>query len=643
MHNDVFHQILAEYWGYTEFRSLQLDIIESISEGQDTLGLMPTGGGKSITFQVPALAKDGICLVVTPLIALMKDQVDNLKERGIKALAIYSGMTHSEIVLTLENAILGDYKFLYISPERLGTRLFQQKLRDMNVSFIVVDESHCISQWGYDFRPSYMNIANIREQLPNIPVLALTATATPEVVNDIQSILHFKTKNVYSKSFERSNIAYVVRYTEDKISEIINILHKISGSGIIYVRSRVKTKEISEILQKSGISTDYYHAGLPPYEKVEKQNAWKSGKSRIIISTNAFGMGIDKADVRVVIHLDLPSSLEEYYQEAGRAGRDGEKAFAIMLYNKNDSIKLKKRVADEFPTREFISNIYEFLAYYFQIAEGSGTEVAHDFDLYHFCSVYKLPSLPTYNALKILQLAEYIEYVDELNSRSRLIFTIDRDDLYLYDLGQEYESLINVILRLYTGLFADYVTIDEAEIGVHLQKNRKEVYEMLKILRRRSVIDYIPFKKNPYILYTKSRVDCKYLSISKAVYENRKVKFQNRISSILEYTERNDICRSKILLSYFGEIKSGSCGKCDVCLNKKKTGLSNSNFQDILFHIDIILSRAEGAISINNLIELVSDYPKDDILTVIRYQVDNLIYEIVDSDSLIKKRALPSK
>ena len=394
---DIFHKILQQYWGYNSFRPLQENIIKSVYAGKDTLGLMPTGGGKSITFQVPALALDGLCLVVTPLIALMKDQVDNLRAKGIKALAIYSGMSHSEIVTTLENAILGDYKFLYISPERLSTRLFQLKLRDMNLCMLAVDESHCISQWGYDFRPSYMNIASIREQFPDVPVLALTATATPEVTDDIQEILNFKVKNVFRKSFSRENLSYIVRYTDDKLSSLIQILTKTQGTAIVYVRSRIKTKEIAESLMKNGIQADYYHAGLPSYEKSRKQNAWKDNECRVIVSTNAFGMGIDKPDVRVVVHMDLPNSIEEYYQEAGRAGRDEKKAYATILYNKTDSTKLKKRISDEYPERDFILLLYESLAYFFQVAEGFGTEMAYDFNLHQFCSAYKFPDLLTYN------------------------------------------------------------------------------------------------------------------------------------------------------------------------------------------------------------------------------------------------------
>lgn len=620
---DIFHQILQQYWGYNHFRPLQESIIKSVYAGKDTLGLMPTGGGKSITFQVPALALDGLCLVVTPLIALMKDQVDNLKSKGIKALAIYSGMSHTEILTTLENAILGDYKFLYISPERLSTRLFQLKLKDMNICLLAVDESHCISQWGYDFRPSYMNIASIREQFPNVPVLALTATATPEVTDDIQNILCFKEKNLLRKSFVRLNLAYIVRYSEDKLSSLIQILSKMQGTAIVYVRSRIKTKEISENLVRNGISADYYHAGLPSYEKTRKQNAWKNNECRVIVSTNAFGMGIDKPDVRVVVHMDLPNSIEEYYQEAGRAGRDEQKAYAIILYNKTDSSKLKKRISDEYPERDFILLVYESLSYFFQIAEGFGMDIAYDFNLYQFCSTYKYPVLPTHNALKILDLAGYIEYTDEADSQSRLMFQIYRDELYKYEFDFEYERLINIILRLYTGLFADYVNINEGEIGIHIHKNRKEVYEMLKVLSKRHIIDYIPYKKTPFIVYVQPRFDRKHISIPKSVYEIRKERFTKRILGITEYVERNDVCRSRMLLSYFGEKESKDCGCCDVCLSKNSAGMTTFRSKQILDSISRKLLEVEGGrILLEDIINSLPDYTKEDILSIVRYQLD---------------------
>lgn len=617
---DIFHEILYKYWGYTSFRPLQEEIIQSVYSGKDTLGLMPTGGGKSLTFQVPVMAMEGLCLVVTPLISLMKDQVDNLQKRGIKALSVYSGMTHQEILVTLENAILGDYKFLYVSPERLGTDLFLSKLDSMNICLLVVDESHCISQWGYDFRPSYMNIGQIRDHFPEVPILGLTATATNEVVDDIQLRLRFRQKNVFRKSFKRDNLSYLVRYVDDKYAELTRILVKIPGTAIVYVRSRQRTKEIATELIKNGFSADFYHAGLSGEEKTRKQNAWKSDECRIIVATNAFGMGIDKPDVRLVVHLDLPNSLEEYYQEAGRAGRDENKSYAVLLHNKTDSIKLKKRVSDEFPERDFIKQVYEYLAYFLQVAEGYGYQTAYDFNLPHFCHIYKLPMIQTYNALKILELGNYVEYVDETNNRSRLMFTIYRDELYKYDFDREQDQLINLILRQYTGLFANYVTIDEALLAVKINKSRQQIYEMLVLLSKSGIVDYIPHKKTPLIIYLQPRIDIKYLSISKTIYEDRKIRFEKRVGGMLGYIEKKDICRSRMLLIYFGETDAEDCGVCDVCQMKNSLGISNYLFNKISEEINQMLVNESATIS--RIIAQLSDYESEDILSVIRFLSD---------------------
>lgn len=618
---DIYHRILKQYWGYDEFRPLQEDIIHSVSDGKDTLGLMPTGGGKSLTFQVPAMAMEGLCIVVTPLIALMKDQVDNLRQRGIRALAVYSGMTRQEIITTLENAIFGDYKFLYVSPERLATELFLNKLRDMNVCMLVVDESHCISQWGYDFRPSYLKIADIRTHLPNVPVLALTATATPEVIDDIQQQLHFGKKNVFRKSFERTNLAYIVRETENKPEDLVGLLQKVKGSTLIYVRSRQRTKEMSDFLVQNGFSADYYHAGLSSADKTNKQNAWKNNDVRIIVCTNAFGMGIDKPDVRLVVHTDLPNSIEEYFQEAGRAGRDGEKAYAVVFYHKNDSTKLKKRIRDEFPDREFISHVYDCLAYFFQIAEGYGIGMTYDFNLAHFCATYKLPMLPTHNALKIIGLSGYIEYTDEIDNRSRLMFTVYRDELYNYNFDPKNEQLVNTILRLYTGLFTNYATIDEAELALRLDTSRKAVYEMLKMLSKRNIIDYIPHKKTPLISYTHPRIESKYLTIPRMVNEDRKDRFEKRIEAVTHYAGQTEICRSKVLLSYFGEKETKDCGHCDICLAKNNSGLTNKRFNEIAIAVKKILEE-KNELPISVIVDSLSSYPSADIISVIRFLVD---------------------
>ena len=499
-----YQEILKQYWGYDSFRDLQEEIITSIGEGKDTLGLMPTGGGKSITFQVPALAQEGICIVITPLIALMKDQVQNLRKRGIKALAVYSGMTRQEILTALENCIFGDYKFLYISPERLDTDIFRTKLRSMKVSMITVDESHCISQWGYDFRPAYLKIAEIRALLPGIPVLALTATATPEVVKDIQARLDFREENVFRMSFERKNLAYMVRQTDNKTQELLHILRKVPGSAIIYVRNRRRTKEITELLVNEDITADFYHAGLDNAVKDLRQKRWQSGEVRVMVATNAFGMGIDKPDVRIVLHLDLPDSLEAYFQEAGRAGRDGEKAYAVILYTKTDRTTLHRRVVDTFPDKEYILNVYEHLQYYYQMAMGDGFQCVREFNLEEFCRKFKYFPVPVDSALKILTQAGYLEYTDEQDNASRILFTIRRDELYkLREMGTEAEALIQMILRSYTGVFTDYAYISEATLSVRTGLTREQIYNILVTLTKRRIVDYIPHKKTPYIIYTR--------------------------------------------------------------------------------------------------------------------------------------------
>ncbi|WP_293712084.1 ATP-dependent DNA helicase RecQ [uncultured Parabacteroides sp.] len=615
---DVYHKILEKYWGYPAFRPLQEDIIHSVCEGKDTLGLMPTGGGKSLTFQVPALAMEGICIVVTPLIALMKDQVDNLRRLGIKATAVYSGMTRQEIITQLENCIFGNYKFLYVSPERLATDIFINKLQAMNVCLLVIDESHCISQWGYDFRPSYMKIADIREQLPDIPVLALTATATPEVVNDIQERLHFKGKNVFRKSFVRKNLSYIVRRTEDKINSLAHILGKVPGSAIIYVRNRKRTKEVATLLREAGISADFFHAGLNRDEKNLRQSRWKNNECRVIVSTNAFGMGIDKPDVRLVVHLDMPGSLEEYYQEAGRAGRDEQRAYAVALCSNTDTIKLKKRLADEYPDREFISRVYDALGNYYQIAVGFGLDTVHDFSLIDFCSAYKFSHLQAHHALKILELAGYIEYTEEQDNASRLVFTATRDELYKYlHQDRKTDEVIQCILRSYTGLFSDYVYINEGLISTRTGLSQQEIYDVLIGLSKYRIVNYIPHKKTPLIIYTRTREEIKYLSIPRSAYEERKERFENRMNRVIDYIEENRICRSRMLITYFGEKDTSDCGCCDVCLAKNDSGLNNHTFNTIR---EALLKTLEenGPQEVKKLTEELSS-PADKIITAIRF------------------------
>ena len=616
-----YQEILKQYWGYDSFRDLQEEIITSIGEGKDTLGLMPTGGGKSITFQVPALAQEGICIVITPLIALMKDQVQNLRKRGIKALAIYSGMTRQEILTALENCIFGNYKFLYISPERLDTEIFRTKLRSMKVSMITVDESHCISQWGYDFRPAYLKIAEIRELLPGVPVLALTATATPEVVKDIQTRLNFREGNVFRMSFERKNLAYIVRKTDNKTKELLHILQRISGSAIIYVRNRRRTKEITELLTNEGITADFYHAGLDNAVKDLRQKCWQSGEVRVMVATNAFGMGIDKPDVRIVLHLDLPDSPEAYFQEAGRAGRDGEKAYAVILYAKSDKMTLHKRIVDTFPEKEYILNVYEHLQYYYQMAMGDGFQCIREFNLEEFCRKFKYFPVPVDSALKILTQAGYLEYTDEQDNSSRILFTIRRDELYkLREMGKEADALIQTILRSYTGVFTDYAYISEESLALRTGLTRQQIYNILVTLTKRRIVDYIPRKKTPYIIYTRERLDLRFLHIPPIVYEERKARYEARIKAMEEYVITENVCRSRMLLHYFGEKNEHNCGQCDVCLsNRASNDLSEKSYEELKRQILELLG--QSPLTPAEIADKIKA-EKEDIGQVIRYLLD---------------------
>lgn len=566
----IYKEILKQYWGYDDFRGIQEDIIRSVGEGRDTLGLMPTGGGKSITFQVPALASDGLCLVITPLIALMKDQVQNLRKRGIKALTIHSGMSRSEAIVALENCIFGNYKFLYVSPERIDTEIFRIKLRRMKVSLITVDESHCISQWGYDFRPSYLKIARIRELLPGVPVLALTATATPEVVKDIQHQLNFRQENVFRMSFERRNLAYIVRRTEDKNAELLHILRRVPGSAIVYVRNRRRTKEVAELLNNEHITASFYHAGLDDVTKDLRQHRWQEEKDRVIVATNAFGMGIDKPNVRLVVHLDLPDSIEAYFQEAGRAGRDGQKAYAVVLYAASDRATLHRRIPETYPDKEYIRQVYEKLQFYYQMAMGDGIGCMREFNIEDFCRKFKLFPVPVDSALKILTQAGYLQYTDEQDNASRLLFTLQRDELYkLREQDDKTELLVRTLLRSYTGLFTDYAFINEDSLATRTGLNRRQVYEILMRLSKQHILKYIPRKKTPYIIYTRERLDVDEIILPPSIYDERKQQYEKRINAMLDYVDDEIACRSRKLLRYFGEKNEHECGQCDVCLGRK--------------------------------------------------------------------------
>ena len=629
-----FQSILKRYWGYENFRPLQEDIIRSVASGKDTLGLMPTGGGKSITFQVFSLSRPGISLVITPLISLMNDQVENLKRRNIRAMAIHSGMTMQEVKIAFDSAAWGDYKFLYLSPERITTERFRERLEQMNINLIVVDEAHCISQWGYDFRPSYLRIKELRALLTDVPVLALTASATPQVVSDIQKQLMFKQKNVLKKSFFRDNLYYLVREREDKLQYLLQAAQKAEGSGIVYVRTRKTAKEVSEYFRKNKVSADYYHAGLSSANRTRKQNEWLEGKMRIIVATNAFGMGIDKPDVRFVIHFGPPNSPEAYYQEAGRAGRDGKKSFAVMIAAPSDHQLLKKQVEKSFPEPEVIKRIYVALCNYFQIAEGFGKDQIFGFDIGDFAGRYNFPVHIVLNSLIILQREGYLELTEELDNPSRVYFIVNRDDLYRFQVANaDFDGFIKLILRSYSGLFTNYVHIEEGLLAQRAKITVESVYKFLNQLDHHKIINYIPREKTPYIIFAKERLTPERLIISKENYHDRLRDFENRIDAIIRYMSNKIKCRSQILLEYFGENDSLPCGNCDICLEKKKNSLQQDEFENIKRQLKENLSYP---CSYNELIVKINGQ-ETDIIQVIRLLVDEGLINILPDNLFVWK------
>jgi len=615
-------QILSQYWGYGRFRSLQEDIILSVLEGKDTLALMPTGGGKSICFQVPAMAKEGLCLVVSPLIALMKDQVEGLRRKGIPAVSVVSGMTRNEIDIALDNCIHGNIKFLYLSPERLSSPLFIERVQNMNISLLAIDESHCISQWGYDFRPSYLKISEVRTYIPDVPVLALTATATPEVQKDIQKQLAFRNSALFRKSFERKNLSYVVLREDDKLHRMVKVINNVPGTGVVYVRTRKKTREIAEFLKRNNISAGFYHGGLSASERTKVQDQWMSGSMRVVVATNAFGMGIDKGNVRFVIHLDLPESLEAYYQEAGRAGRDEERAYAVLLFNESDKAEMEQRARSNFPSIKQIRGVYQSLGNFFSLANGTGQGISFDFHLSNFCAQYNFQVNETYNCIKILELQGLIEYTGSVELQSRIHFTTHRDQLYDFQVKNPIlDHFIKVILRSYEGLFDDYVFIHEDQIAKRADISPAEVIKHLLHLQQLKIISYLPAKDTPQLTFLEPRQDSKTLAIDKKNLEERKERYLKRGKAVLNYATEKSRCRSQMLLAYFGEETWHRCGVCDYCLGRNKTGVSDLEFEQVSKNVEALLKNKKY--SIHELVGHLQGSKEEISLKVLEWLLDN--------------------
>lgn len=626
------HDLLKRHWGYDDFRPLQLDIINSVLDGRDTLGLLPTGGGKSITFQVPALILPGLTVVVTPLISLMKDQVDNLRLKGIKAAYLHAGLTRSEQSLVFDRCRLGKVKLLYVSPEKLRSELFTAMLREIEVSLIVVDEAHCISQWGYDFRPSYLKIGELRQLFPSAPVLALTASATPEVVDDIMERLGFREKRVFAKSFSRDNLSYIVRNDFNKERQLVNILSSTSGSAIVYVRSRKRTREIAQLLNDAGISAEFYHAGLDIEDKNQKQQSWKNDETRVMVATNAFGMGIDKPDVRVVVHFDLPSSLEEYYQEAGRAGRDGKESYAVLLTAATDKSRLTRMVTDAFPDKDFIRRVYELAGNFCDVAVGSGFNKVFEFNFALFVKTYDLPPLPARSAMQLLTQAGYFEFIEEVSMQSRIMITALKEELYSVKIPPEEESVFNILLRSYTGLFADFTYINESVIARRADVTEQKVYETLLLLSRMHILQYIPRKSTPYLYYTTSRELPKHVGLPRSVYEWQRERLEKRINEMKRFAFSNDECRVNVMLRYFGETPVKECGKCDVCRSrrpKKDSGKRTDSLSESLLYMT-----SQAPRSVDYLVN-ESSAKKDEVIALIRRLVAKGKLAITPDDLII--------
>ncbi len=638
------HEILKTHWGFSQFRELQEDIINSVLEGNDTLALMPTGGGKSICYQVPALMQEGMCIVVSPLIALMKDQVAHLRSKGINAVAVYSGMSYREIDVALDNCVNGHYKLLYVSPERLTTEIMQVRAQKMKVNLLAVDEAHCISQWGYDFRPPYLRIAEFRKLLTHVPVIALTATATPDVVEDIWNKLEFGLmpgsigkKKKFQKSFQRKNLSYSVLFEEDKFMRVVKMLEKVKGTALVYVRNRRRTKEIAEFLQRKKISADFYHAGLTHDLRNKKQEDWMSNLSRVMVCTNAFGMGIDKPDVRLVVHWDMPDSLEEYFQEAGRGGRDEKKSFAVLLYNNSDVIDLIDRLQHGIPSIEKLKATYQALGNFFQLATGAGANESFDFDIAKFCETYRLNPLETYEAMKVLEQEGYIAATDSVFMPSRLMMVVDKEVLYRFEVEhKKYEPLLRMMLRAYSGVFEEFVRVDEHEISSFLKLSREEVIKQLKELQHFRLLDYEARKDSPQIIFMRAREDTERLQFNVELLKKRRAAHEHRLSSMKNYATSNQECRSKLLLSYFGEKNSTRCGICDVCLRRNRVGLSEMEFEQISIQIKQLLR--DKPHSISEVVNKTEKVKEELTLRIIQFLLDNRELEMNAGNQLILRK-----
>ena len=633
MNEQIIHQVLTRYWGYSTFRDLQKEIILSVLDGNDTLALMPTGGGKSICFQVPALAKDGICIVISPLIALMKDQVENLQKKNIPATAIISGMSRNEIDIALDNCVYGKEKFLYVSPERLSSEIFIERLLKMKVNLLAIDEAHCISQWGYDFRPSYLKIAEIRKYLPDVPVLALTATATKSVEKDILQKLNFKTQNVFRKSFERKNLSYVVLYEEDKLKRLLKVISNVKGTGIIYARTRKRTQDIANLLIKNKVKAEFYHAGLNPAARSTVQENWMKEKTRIVVATNAFGMGIDKGNVRFVVHFDSPESVEAYYQEAGRAGRDENKSYAVLLYNQSDRSDLENRIESSYPDIKKIKNAYQALGNYFKLPVGSGKGVSFDFEIHTFCNTYDLSIAETYNCLKILELQGLISMNDSVGLQSRIHFLFKADGLYEFQVkNPTYDHFIKTILRSYEGVFDDYVMISESELSRRAVVTKEEVIAFLNTLERLKILSYLPASDKPQLTFLEERLDVNDFYIDRENLADRKKRSIERVQAFLNYAESHNRCRSQMLISYFGETDTQRCGECDYCLERNKADVSDLEFESIQSEVKTILLKE--SIGLHELIDHIRPSNENRTLRVIEWLIDNEQIRYVEGNRL---------